>query len=212
MPANTKITKRTRNPRGQGGHLREEIVLACIRLLDQSASELTLSLRSIAKEAGIAAPSISRHFHDVHEIIDTVIARELNAFLRLLYEARSSSQNPRDQIIALVQAYVNYGIQSPSRYRVLFSRTYSPDWNEDKHPMVETSPLMAEAFAIVTDTIQECINIGISTASDTTLGAVLLWYGLHGLITLRQSITSFPWPDLDVTVDRILRDSIALSN
>ncbi len=202
--------KRVRNPRGQGDHLREEILIACTTLLDQSGSELTISLRSIAHEAGIAAPSISRHFHDIHEIIDAVVARELDGFQRGFREVHAATQNPHDRIIELVKAYVSFGIHSPSRYRVLFSRIYSPYWSDTGRSMVETSPLMTDTFALVRDSVQECIDAGVAAKVDANTSTVMLWYSLHGLITLRQSITSFPWPDIDVAVAQILQDSIGL--
>ena len=55
---------RRRNPRGQGDRLREEIISAASELIAESGDADRLSLRSVAKRIGIAAPSIYRHFPD----------------------------------------------------------------------------------------------------------------------------------------------------
>ncbi len=202
--------KRVRNPRGQGGHLRDEIIEACTRLLDESASELTISLRSIAAEAGVAAPSIARHFRDLQEIIDAVVAKELEKLLRELQSAGTNISNPREKIAALTETYIDFSKRYPSRYRILFSRVASPRWEEDTRPMVETWPLMYSTFNLVRDTIQECIDAGLSRANDATESATMLWFGIHGLISLRQSITSFPWPDETDAVRKILQNTVHL--
>jgi len=48
---------RRRNSRGEGSLLKGEVIRAAMRLLDR-ASNAELSLRMVAREAGIAAPSI----------------------------------------------------------------------------------------------------------------------------------------------------------
>ena len=54
--------RRARNPRGSGDRLREEIVEAGIRLVDETGDSAALTLRGVARAAGIAAPSIYQHF------------------------------------------------------------------------------------------------------------------------------------------------------
>jgi AcrR family transcriptional regulator len=66
-----RVEPRQRNARGQGGRLRSEIVEASRRLTDHGGDALTL--RAIAREAGIAGPSIYDHFANVDEIRDDVV-------------------------------------------------------------------------------------------------------------------------------------------
>src|SRR3954471_1001502 len=64
---------RTRNRRGEGALLRDEIVTAAERLLEREGNEEALTLRSVAREAGISAPSIYTHFADRDAIVETVL-------------------------------------------------------------------------------------------------------------------------------------------
>ena len=53
-----KTAPRTRNRRGEGNRLRDEIVTAAVELLDETGDEGTVTLRSVARRVGIAAPKI----------------------------------------------------------------------------------------------------------------------------------------------------------
>ena len=65
-------TARRRNLRGQGALLREEILAAAIRVIDHAQNEGEVSLRSIAREAGISAPSVYGHFEDRQDVLEAV--------------------------------------------------------------------------------------------------------------------------------------------
>jgi len=54
--------QRSRNARGEGEKLRGEIIDAAVKVLSTLGPEDPFSLRSVAKMAKIAAPSIYIHF------------------------------------------------------------------------------------------------------------------------------------------------------
>ena len=56
------IRTRHRNPRGQGTRLSEDIVAGALALIERTGSAEAVTLRAVAREAGIAAPSIYAHF------------------------------------------------------------------------------------------------------------------------------------------------------
>ncbi|MGY4970008.1 TetR/AcrR family transcriptional regulator, partial [Streptomyces nigrescens] len=60
---------RARNPRGQGERLREELLRATERLLEEVGSEDALSLRAVARAAGVAAPRLDRHVSGQPEVV-----------------------------------------------------------------------------------------------------------------------------------------------
>lgn len=63
--------QRPRNARGEGERLRMEIIEATLRLIaDQERMRpVPLSLREVAREAGITAPAIYRHFTGKDELV-----------------------------------------------------------------------------------------------------------------------------------------------
>ena len=66
-------TTRTRNPRGDGARLRDEILTAATALVDDG--EVPLSLRGVARRAGISAPSIYGHFADLDALVAAMLAQ-----------------------------------------------------------------------------------------------------------------------------------------
>lgn len=58
------VSVRQRNPRGEGGRLREDLLAGAQRNLERTGSEDRPTLRAMAREVGISAPSIYAHFPD----------------------------------------------------------------------------------------------------------------------------------------------------
>lgn len=192
--------RRKRNPRGQGARLREEIIQATSVLLERTANEESVTLRAIAREIGIASPSINSHFADRMEILDAVIAREVTVLYEMLAEAVATQTDPVERLLAAVRSYYHYGVTRPSRYRLLLGRRFLPDWSEDR-PMTESLQVTGAAFQMIVGLVQDCIDAGRSRNTDASTTAVSLWALLHGVLALPNSITSFPWPDMEQVLE-----------
>jgi len=52
------LPRHKRNARGQGGRLTEDIVSAALELIEREGTDEAVTLRAVAREIGIAAPSI----------------------------------------------------------------------------------------------------------------------------------------------------------
>ena len=195
-PASPK-PPRQRNPRGQGGHLRDEIIAGAGALLERTGTEQAITMRAVAREVGVASPSMAPHFSDRGEIIDAVVAQELASLHDALFKAVSAQSDPVDQLMAGSRAYLAHGQAHPNRYRVIFERRFLDLWESEHRVMQQTAPLMAETFDLTVRTIQACIDTGRSASTDAFGDGVRVWLALHGLVALPQTITTFPWPDTD---------------
>ena len=112
---------RRRNQRGEGGLLKGEVIRAAMRILDR-APATELSLRMVAKEAGIAAPSIYPHFKDVKTLMTEIVRdcwRQLGGAMS--QAAAGAGADPYDALKAQMAAYVRYAMERPSRYQLLFA-------------------------------------------------------------------------------------------
>lgn len=198
MPGASPVA-RQRNPRGQGSRLRDEIMAGAAAILERTGNENTVTLRAVAREIGIAAPSIARHFASPTDIVDAVVA------------AAATSTDPAEGLLAAARAYVDFGRAHPNRYRVLFERRYLPDWEQQGVAMTATAPLAA-TFTTITGLVQACIDTGRSTATDANTAVVAIWFTLHGMIALPAAITSFAWPDLDAILHSTVATHANLTN
>src|SRR5215211_7851719 len=65
--------RRARNPQGQGGRLRADLIAAADAILARTGDVEGLSLRAVAREVGIATPSIYLHFPDKAALVRAVL-------------------------------------------------------------------------------------------------------------------------------------------
>lgn len=162
---------RTRNPRGSGELLREEILHAAIALIDETNDPAALTLRGIARRAGISAPSIYTHFDNLPALTEAVLEMSYRQLADAVSTAMESEGAPAARLIAAGRAYVQFGWDHKARYRLMFSETgYAEN-------AVETFKLVAQA-------IQTCVDAGVSASADPRTDTWTIWAALHGVATL----------------------------
>jgi AcrR family transcriptional regulator len=187
---------RARNRRGEGGRLRDDIIAAAVELLDEAGDERAITLRSVARKVGIAAPSIYRHFPDQPAIMLAVVQREfaeLRDILRSLVEEAGDS--PRQRLYAVCHAYLDFARDHPERYRTMFGGLWMPELDDSSLTEADLAALGADSMRILTDALADCAAAGESTSTDPTADAVALWVGLHGLAHQRAVSPAFHWPE-----------------
>ena len=192
---------RQRNPRGQGERLRDDIIEAASRLLADPAAP-PLTLRAVARAAGVAATSVYLHFDDIESLTLAVAERRFGELVRLQDESRDGSSDPCQQVRAGCLAYCEFGLAHQGHYQVMFANPLPlpADMPPEAFPGIV-------AFGRLIEAVARCL--GVEPADEQAfLTAVLLWQQLHGIVSLRISRPGFPWPPLAETVteavDRLL--------
>ncbi|WP_405490979.1 TetR/AcrR family transcriptional regulator [Nocardia sp. NBC_00511] len=188
-------TARNRNRRGEGAKLRDELVTAASTLLEDLDNQEALSLRAVARAAGIAPQSVYLHFADRRALLTAVYQVRFGELRDALIAARDgvSEDAAAQRLSAVIRSYIDYGIDHPGYYRVLFGTAGTPGWEptEGQLPGLPTLQLLVDALA-------DAGNARPDLAAQT------LWAGMHGLITLRQDRPSFPWLPLEDLVGALV--------
>ncbi len=194
--------RRQRNRRGQGARLTEDIVTGALALIDRAGSAEAVTLRAVAREVGIAAPSIYPHFADREAILAAVVARVFDELaVAIKAGAAAAGPDPVDQLVAGCAGYVDFGLSQPARYGVLFTGRWGAAadycqpvaFSPDGQPVLEWG---AEAFSLLLHGIQDCVTAGRSASTDVVADATAVWVALHGTVALRTTLPGFPWPPL----------------
>jgi AcrR family transcriptional regulator len=186
-------TERVRNPRGQGARLRDDLVEAADRLLETVRGEEELSMRAVAREAGVAPQSVYLHFTDKRALMSAVYELRFGELIRALEAAVDGIADPRERLLAFAEAYCDYAAANPGHYRVLFGTAGTTDWEPQTMVGMDAFHLLRDAFA-------ECRPDDIDEA------AACFWAGLHGLVILRRDRPSFPWPPLPAMLRTLVAD------
>jgi AcrR family transcriptional regulator len=187
-----EITQRERNPHGAGTRLRDELITAAGRLLAASGDPDVLSLRAVAREAGVAAPSVYLQFESKDALLRAVVAAHFDEFQRAIESGRMQGSDPATRLFQGALAYCQFAVEHPGSYRIIFD-TPLPPW-----PDLETDEIPGmSAFSMHVDAVAECVAAGADAIRGPFETAVGIWTSLHGIVTLRGHLPSFPWPSLE---------------
>ena len=202
---------RRRNARGQGARLAAEIVAGAQAIIERTGTDEAVTLRAVAREVGIAAPSIYAHFADRDAVVWAVVRKGFEDLGRRLEASAAGVTDPVERLLAGGRAYVGYGREHPALYRVLFARQLpipsaaGPTMGTPTAVLDDRFPeIGAEAFTLLVDAIERCAVAGRSSSTDPFGDATALWVALHGLVSLWSTLCDFPWPPDDELVRRLM--------
>jgi AcrR family transcriptional regulator len=196
--------RRQRNARGQGVRLTQDIVTGALELIDRTGTAESVTLRAVAREIGIAAPSIYSHFADRDAILLAVVARLFDDLSAAIEAAKElAPDDPVERLVAGCAGYVGWGLGNPARYFVLFQSRWAdaPGVSAYCEPVTigpdgpPVPELGAEAFSKLVDGIAACVQAGVSASTDVVADGTAVWVALHGAVTLRTALPRFPWPE-----------------
>lgn len=184
---NASPRPRPPSPRGQGSRLRDDLVDAALRVVDTDGAE-SLTLRAVAREAGVAAPSIYRHFANLDALTEAVVDGCFAAISDGITSARDRHADVVDRLLASCAAYIGYAENFPRRYALVFRGGPSPAQSNG-------TPNALAAFELLVDAVRACVDAGRSDAGDAPLAATAIWAALDGYANLRSHRPRFAWPE-----------------
>ena len=158
---------------------REEILAAAWDLAERDGIA-RLSLRDLANDVGMRAPSLYTYFASKAAIYDAMFAagyRQLDAALAGLH---LDLEAPVDSVAATLEAFVGFCQASTPRYQLMFTRAV-PDWE----PSAEAYAVSVASYARMTDQlallgIREPRDIDLLSALSSGLAAQQLANDPHG--------------------------------
>jgi AcrR family transcriptional regulator len=154
------------------GALREELMEACVRLVETEGIG-AVSLRRVAREAGVSPGAPYHHFPDRAALLGAISARGFQRLTADLEAVRSDVDGYRAELLAMVVAYVEFA----RRNRAYFQMMFRPELSQpEKNP--EARAAGDAAFGVLIGVVAEC------GAADPDGLAVSLWAFGHGLASL----------------------------
>jgi AcrR family transcriptional regulator len=184
------LAPRRQNQRGEGPRLRLEIMQAAMRILDR-APATQLSLRMVAKEAGVTPPAVYAHFPDAKTMM-IAIASECWRQLADEMSLASRKAGPASAFASLkiqVGAYVRYAMGRPSRYQLLFA-FYPIDAETSRYLPRPAEPVYLKVNELIDRFVAEG---GALPAPDSHAATMLVLALTHGRIALAHTTPDRPW-------------------
>jgi AcrR family transcriptional regulator len=181
---------RKRARRGEGDRTRQQILEAAERLLMETGSAESVSIRAIAEAVGVTPPAIYAHFTDKDDLFFQLSQERFAMFRDVLGRAFSSSSDPVEGMRAAGRAYVDFALQNSSHYKVLFmTETPLPAGM----PVEETVGF--GMFMDLVSNVQAGMDAGAFRKGDAFTAATSVWACVHGLVSLIIGAHDFPWPE-----------------
>ena len=170
------MTARESNRRGEGEHLRADLVRAATELLVAPQGIAAPSLRAIARECGVSPSAVYLHFDSQAALIAAVFEAQYDELASALAAADRPRSAPLARLQALARAYVTWGIEHPGAYQLLFESA-------------DTLPVAVEGVAVADGLMDQVATLvrahGHSRHDESVRRAQRIWVAVHGLVSLR---------------------------
>lgn len=161
------------------GDLRNSLLAAAEKLLrEQGAADI--SLREVAKAAGVSHTAPYRHFQDKSSLLQALAAIGYGRLRDALQDVRAKhSAQPDEALLAAGEAYVMLAVDNPEMMRLMFGGVLPREVNEPE--LMECSD---SAFNALLEIVDLGLEQGIYKETDRMEIALAAWSMVHGLSML----------------------------
>ena len=157
--------------------LRQKVLEASLDLIKQGGLD-RLSMREVAREAGVSHQAPYHHFADREAILATLAGEGFAALGEALDAAAAKAgSDPASAMLAMGRAYVDFAVRHPAYFQVMFRADAVP---LDRYP--EARQAEDDAFGSLVEEIDKAF--ADEPAETRRSIAIAAWAMVHGLATL----------------------------
>ena len=161
------------------GDLKNALINAGIEILAKEGVD-GLSLRKVAKRAGVSHSAPYSHFPNKQSLIAAISTEGFNQLYTELDAAVSShSRYPKQQLTEGTRAYVQFAMKHGDTFKIMFSGVLEKE--KDYPAFVEIS---GKTFQLVVNIVRACQDAKVLEAGPPELLAVSVWGQVHGIVSL----------------------------
>jgi len=203
--AQVRPTGRRANPRGQGDRLRQQLLAAATAAI-QTRGARQLTLRALARQVGVTAPSVYLHFPSLDHLLAAVVQQAFDDLTEVTSAAARNIADPVDELRRRCRAYCQFALEHPHMYQLMF---------QDDLPLTlannpDSTP-GRRSFDNLVAAVRRCLDTGVCAAHDDPFRlASVIWAAEHGLVLARISRPAFPWAPIDSLVDEMVTRMLAV--
>ncbi len=190
-----KPVQRRRSPRGEGESLRQDLLASAAELIATHDSIESISLRAVARGAGVSPTAVYRHFDDHLDLLRQAVEYCWGNFRTAMQAGKDSSDDPYEAFRNTGLNYIEFAMQHRGQYRVLFSNRL------DLGPTPPTNTTTAsDAFDILVGLIAAVLQENRDDR-DPVAVAMQTHTWIHGIVDLIGGNPDMPWPDTTTMLD-----------
>jgi AcrR family transcriptional regulator len=161
------------------GDLKNALIEAGIRILAKEGVG-GLSLRKVAKQAGVSHSAPYAHFADKQSLIAAISTEGFRRlYVQLDAAVLAHKRNPKRQLTEGARAYIQFALDNTDTFKIMFSGALEKE--KDYPSFVEISH---KTFERVADIVRACQDAGVLRPAPPEIMAVTVWGQLHGIVSL----------------------------
>ena len=158
--------------------LRERILRASITLIEEEGLA-ALSVREVARRAGVSHQAPYHHFADREAILAALAERGFAMLGAAMQKVRRPGVEATEAVERGLIAYIQFACDYPAHFRIMFR----PELVElAKHAGVQSEG--STAFRHVPEIVVGCMKAGFPESFGVELMSALFWSTAHGLASL----------------------------
>jgi AcrR family transcriptional regulator len=167
-------------PAERGEGLRERVLKASLELIDEQGLA-ALSMREVARRAGVSHQAPYNHFADRQAILAALAEDGFHAIAASFREALAASARAGllERVKALGRAYIAFALEQPAYFRVMFRPELVDLTRYDRAQ--EAGDV---AFAYLHAAVAELMEAGLLPGASCDAVAALMWSIVHGFSCL----------------------------
>jgi AcrR family transcriptional regulator len=189
-PAKSAMDER---PYHHGG-LRTALLEHGMKILREEGLE-ALTLRAVARAAGVSQAAPYRHFADRRALMGAIAAEGFGELHRAMGEAMAKGGG-RDGFKGIALAYVRFAQANPALYRVMFGPEVA---NTEDLP--ELASASRGSLGFVQAGLEQLQAAGLVKPGDAAVLATACWASLHGTVSLILDGQAETVTDIDTLVE-----------
>jgi AcrR family transcriptional regulator len=161
--------------------LRTKILDAARELFAAEGYE-AVTMRKIAERIEYSATAIYAHFKDKNALIRELCEEDFSSFAQAFVEFLAI-EDPIERMRRAGVAYVDFAINNPQHYRLMFMTVRPPIEGEDASGAKDPG---RNAYAFLRTTVADAIEKGLlrPELANADLVAQTIWAALHGIVAL----------------------------
>ncbi len=161
------------------GDLKNALIKAGVEILAKEGAG-ALSLRKVARQAGVSHAAPYAHFTDKQALIAAISTEGFKALLSNLEGIISEyTGQPQRKLIESAWAYAQFAMNETDTFKIMFSDMLEKE--KDYPAFVQVSQ---RAFELVVELVSTCQQAGILRSSPPDIMAVTVWSQIHGFLAL----------------------------
>jgi AcrR family transcriptional regulator len=164
-------------PHYHHGDLRQALVDASLQLIAQEGFG-ALTLREVARRAGVTHAAPYRHFADKEELLVAVAEEGFRAMAARMKERMARYRSPEERLRECGVAYVLFAVEHPAHFRVMFG----PHFTKPLKPAPPGSE--ADSFGLLVSCLGEMQRAENLRSGELPELALQCWSLVHGLASL----------------------------